>query len=150
MKPEEDKIYGHIDFEQVIYLQLLKIGELSTRVFDEAESDTWQKNALNYYYAVKLLEAILYPYLNDEYFNELEAIKQASIARYEERQNQQANKKPDNGYVANNIYHDVKDTIETTNEMIKLITRTLKKIGLLIPKQVSVAYGEEISEIEEE
>jgi len=150
MKPEEDKIYGHIDFEQVIYLQLLKIGELSTRVFDEAESDTWQKNALNYYYAVKLLEAILYPYLDDAYFNELEAIKQASITRYEERQNQQANKKPDNGYVANNIYHDVKDTIETTNEMIKLITRTLKKIGLLIPKQVSVAYGEEISEIEEE
>jgi len=150
MKPEEDKIYGRIDFEQVIYLQLLKIGELSTRVFDEAESDTWQKNALNYYYAVKLLEAILYPYLDDAYFNELEAIKQASIARYEERQNQQANKKPDNGYVANNIYHDVKDTIETTNEMIKLITRTLKKIGLLIPKQVSVAYGEEISEIEEE
>jgi len=150
MKPEEDKIYGRIDFEQVIYLQLLKIGELSTRVFDEAESDTWQKNALNYYYAVKLLEAILYPYLDDAYFNELETIKQASIARYEERQNQQANKEPDNGYVANNIYHDVKDTIETTNEMIKLITRTLKKIGLLIPKQVSVAYGEEISEIEEE
>jgi len=133
---DRDKVYGHIEFEQVVYYQLVKIGELSTKIFESGDSSEWLKKALNYYYSVKLLEALIYPYLSNNYFKQLKEIEEKGIKKYEER-------------TEKDLYYDVKDTIETTNEIVKLIARALKKMGLLIPARISVKYGSEL-DIEEE
>jgi len=145
VRKEEDKFYGRVDFEQVIYLQMLKIGDLSSRIFSTTDTDEWQKNALNYYYAVRMLEALLYPYLDDEYYKAVEQIKEVAREKYETREN---NNSEDNEHVTENLYLDVKDTIEVTNEIINLISERMKKLGLLIPKQTWFEYGKSDVDVE--
>ncbi len=135
-RKDEDKFYGRVDFEQVIYLQILKIGDLSSRIFNTPETDEWQKNALNYYYAVRMLEALLYPYLDKKYYEAVEEIEKKAKEKYEKRQDGGSEE-----YATENLYLDVKDTIEVTNEIIRLISERMKKLGLLIPKQTWFEYG---------
>ena len=135
---DNNKLYGHIEFEQVVYYQLVKVGELSTRIFESGDTSEWLKNALNYYYSVKLLEALIYPYLSNNYFKQLKGIEDKGIKKYKAR-------------TEKDLFYDVKDIIETTNEIVKLIAQTLKKIGLLIPARISIKYGSELDmDMEEE
>jgi len=141
---ESGGLYGQITFEQVIFSQLMRIGFLSSNIFETASGE-WQRNALNYFYAVKGLEAMVAPYFDDKYQNTLNDIEIEAKAKYSKLQEIEENvlTKP------SKFYHVI-STIDITNKILKLITEHLKQMGLLISPSVALVADEEYYEVNKE
>ena len=128
-----EEFYGRIDFESVIFNHLIRISWLSTHLFETSDGSMWQKNVLNYYYSVKALEATVVPYLDKEYRDGIIVLESDMKIKYEDRH------KEDKTRMSKlSKFDDVRETIDVTNETLKLITMSLKKNGLLIPSEVGV------------
>jgi len=116
-----------VTFEDVIYTQLVQIGMLSTKVYDQV-SNNWQRNALNYYYSVKCLESMVAPYLDKKYYSDREEILKEVVSEYEIKKREEALSDP----LSSSSYSPyVKVTIDATNKKLSLLMKKLRKVGLL-------------------
>lgn len=136
LQSSEESYYGNIQFEQVIFYHLLKLTNMSLRLF-ETPTSTWQRNVINYYHGVKSLESLVYPYLGDGYEKELEEIKKGSEEKYKDIETNKGSSltKPTK-------YQEMNITIEYSNSLLRIITIKLKEAGLLIPGSVGVILEE--------
>lgn len=137
------EFYGDISFEGVIFHQLLRTSALSQRLFYLATSE-WQANALNYYFSVKTLEAIVAPYLDEDYFKYVKELTNKAVEKYNElKKNEQTD------LTKTSKYQYVLDTVNLSNDILKAITNKLKEAGLLIPPSAGITIGENEEWIDE-
>lgn len=130
IQPKED-YYGNIGFEQVVFYHLLKLADMSLRLF-EVVGSTWQRNVLNYYQGVKSLESLIFPYLGEDYERNAEELRKEAERKYS-----QINKDKD-VFMKPTKYEEMNITIEYSNNLLRLITLKLKEAGLLIPASTEV------------
>lgn len=137
LQTPEGSYYGNIQFEQVIFFHLLKLTNMSLRLFETATS-TWQRNVINYYHGVKSLESIVFPYLGEKYEEESEEMRKESEKNYKDIKTVESSSltKPTK-------YQEMNVTIEYSNSLLRLITVKLKEAGLLIPGSVGVIVEEQ-------
>jgi len=127
----EEYYQGKVDFESFISIHLSRIGFLSSKLFETTSGTNWQKNALNYYFAIKSLQASIAPYLDDDFDKKVYNICEKTTKRYNKRHEKKKEKSIKKGR-----YYDVKDTIEVANSILTLITTNLKDRGLLLSEEV--------------
>lgn len=132
---ESDGYFGNVSFENVIYIQLLKVGNLSLKLY-EIPSGNWQRNVINYFYSIKSLEALIFPYLNEDDYYKTEV----DIAVKEAREKYRKLKKKGNVLTKVSKYDEMNLTIELSNTLLSLMTEKLKKKGLLIPNSMGITY----------
>ena len=58
----------------LIYLRLVRIAELSNSIYDFVSTE-WQRNAINYYYAVTNFAVLLRPHLSEEDDTDIRKLK---------------------------------------------------------------------------
>jgi len=132
----EGSYYGNIQFEQVIFFHLLKLTNMSLRLFETITS-TWQRNVINYYHGVKSLESLVYAYLGGKYDEESEDERRKAEEKYNKiKTGKSLLTKPTK-------YEEMNITIEYSNHLLRLITTKLKEVGLLIPGSIAVLEGDE-------
>jgi len=139
-KLTESDFYGNVDYSTDIFFTLLKIGDLSSKIFDSPHSE-WQKNALNYYTAVEFLESLVSPYLGKDYYSKMEILISDAIEKYKKLvSNKLTTEDTTKKVVKPGAFADVMLTIETANMKLRLILSELKKLQILIPRQYKAIY----------
>ncbi len=138
-KLSESDFYGNVDYSSDIFFTLLKIGDLSSKIFDSPHSE-WQKNALNYYTAVEFLESLVSPYLGESYYSKIEILISNAIKEYKRLVSSRLTEAETKKTVKPGAFADVVLTIEIANTKIRLILNELKKLQILIPQQYKTIY----------
>jgi len=134
---QEDFISAYrekLDFQLYIIRQLIRIGDLSSRIFESSRANVWQKNALNYYFAVSSLFATISPYLDMSVITERNVIEKKAQEKYQLREEERGKSK----LTKRSKFSDVKDTIEVSNDLLKLIMKSLKDKGLLLQEETYI------------
>jgi hypothetical protein len=126
---------GEISFQEVIFRQQLKIGELSGQIFTATGPD-WQKNAHNYWFSVQALWFMAYPYLlkNQASVKAGEAIVQEATELFEKLEGE--NKKGLKGLTERSKQDYIKLTVDTANRLYAVVQVELYNAGLLREKAI--------------
>ena len=127
----DTKFGGKVTFEEVVYRQLMNIGEASLKIYDYANTN-WQKNALNYYYGVLTLKSMVEPYITGEgYEKEIEDILKEGQKKYHLLKK---NEKKD--LIKYGRHQYVNLTISIGSKILKVLMKHLADEALLIPRAI--------------
>ncbi len=130
---EVDKLSGKVTAEEVIFRALLNITQLSTNIYGTVTTD-WQRNALNYEAAVNTLESLVGPFLDDDYFERVDKMRELARELYVRRK-QALDKRQ---LVKNGRDLEVKITLKVANARLSLIQDILHAKGIFFGKTYQV------------
>jgi len=122
--------------EGLVFMRLQRIGALSDTLYDYASTD-WQKNAMNYYYAVTNFSVILYPHLTDEDIARIHALKVKYTAQYKVMKRPAAGNRTRFG-----MQDYINLNIDYSNDVLRVLIARLGSLGMYMESSVSAKAGE--------
>jgi hypothetical protein len=138
----DTKFGGKVTFEEVAYRQMMNLAEASLKIYDYANTN-WQKNALNYYYGVMTLQALVEPYINTEAYQ-----KEVSEVILEGRRKYMLLKKNESKDLIKYGRHQyVNLTVSVGSKILKIIMLRLADEALLIPRAIQASAKTDESNI---
>lgn len=125
----------------LIYLRLVRISELSNSIYDFVSTE-WQRNAINYYYAIQNFAVLLRPHMTDDddkAIKRLQAEFEDIYFQFRKPAVQKAIRLGQQAYI--NL------TIELANSILDLLVRRLAENGMYME---GIAAGQWADEDEDE